>query len=199
VGVTAAAVWFGSQAILSFRGLFISPLAPLIALVSIFSIVTLIKFIREEFRSREQAYLLSKAQELTLHSLASLAETRDDETGNHLIRTKYYVRLLAEYLSRNNRKFAEFADKKNITYLYKSAPLHDIGKVGIPDRILLKPGKLTDAEFEEMKRHTEYGRLALDRAEERLGQGKVSSYFRFAKELAYYHHERWEGNGYPRD
>lgn len=202
IGVTAVGIWFGSEATLIHtvpgQGLFISPLIPLIALISNFSTLTLIKFIREELRNRAQTYLLLKAQELTLHSLASLAETRDDETGNHLIRSQHYVRLLAEYLSRCCCDYTEFASGKAITYLYKSAPLHDIGKVGIPDAILLKPARLTDEEFEEMKRHTEYGRQALARAEERLGLPMASPYFHFAKEIAYSHHERWAGGGYPK-
>jgi putative two-component system response regulator len=79
--------------------------------------------------------------------------------------------------------------------MYKSAPLHDIGKVGVPDHILLKPGKLTDEEFEEMKRHTIYGRDAIQAAENQLGT--ADNFLVFAKEIAYSHQEKWDGSGYP--
>jgi putative two-component system response regulator len=140
--------------------------------------------------------MLLQAQELTLHSLASLAETRDNETGNHLVRTQEYVRILAEHLGRGACRFSEL-DEERIGYLYKSAPLHDIGKVGIPDRILLKPDRLTAEEFEVMKLHTRYGRDALMRAEERLGSGLASPYFKYARDVVYAHHEKWAGGGYP--
>jgi putative two-component system response regulator len=84
-----------------------------------------------------------------------------------------------------------------IDILYKSAPLHDIGKVGISDRVLLKPGKLDEEECEEIKKHTAYGRDAIERAEERFGPGVNTSFLRTAKEMAYSHHEHWDGSGYP--
>jgi len=92
-------------------------------------------------------------QDVTILILASLAETRDSDTGNHITRTQLYVKALAEYLSANPKFSAQLTDSY-IQMLYKSAPLHDIGKVGIPDRILLKPGRLTPEEFEVMKTHT---------------------------------------------
>jgi len=196
IGLMGILLTVGSQQLLSGGGLFLSPQFPAIAMISNFSILTLIKFLREELKNREQTEMLLQAQELTLHSLASLAETRDNETGNHLIRTQEYVRILAEYLGRNSSRFAEL-DEERIGYLYKSAPLHDIGKVGIPDRILLKPTRLTEAEFEVMKQHPRYGRDALLRAEERLGSGLASPYFRYARDVVYAHHEKWAGGGYP--
>ena len=192
-----AGLWFGSHLLLVRGGLFLSPQFPVLAMVGIFCVATLIKFLGEEAKNREQTEMLLKAQELTLHSLASLAETRDNETGNHLLRTQEYVRILAEYLSRKSRGYAIFRDPENVTYLYKSAPLHDIGKVGIPDRILLKPARLDSAEFEVMKRHTRYGRDALVRAEERLETELTSPYFRFARDVVFAHHEQWSGGGYP--
>lgn len=197
IGLTGLGMWQGSLGLLSHGGLFLSPQFPVIAMISNFSILTLIKFIREEIKNREQTQMLLEAQELTLHSLASLAETRDNETGNHLVRTQEYVRSLAEYLSRTRCGHAASLTRETIVYLYKSAPLHDIGKVGIPDRILLKPEKLTEEEFEIMKRHTDYGRDALRRAEERLGSPLASPYFRFAQDAVYAHHEQWGGEGYP--
>jgi len=86
---------------------------------------------------------------------------------------------------------------ETIDLLYKSAPLHDIGKVGIPDLILHKPGKLTDTEFEEMKKHTIYGRNAIQTAERKFGDGVNNRFLQFGKEIAYTHHEKWDGSGYP--
>ena len=133
-------------------------------------------------------------QDITIVAMASLAETRDNETGNHIRRTQLYVRALAEKL-RSNGKFAQTLDDAMIDLLYKSAPLHDIGKVGIPDRILLKPGRLTREEFEIMKTHTTLGRDSIACAE-RLLQSP-SSFLRFAREIAYCHQEKWDGSGYP--
>jgi len=132
-------------------------------------------------------------QEATIESMSSLVETRDPETGGHIKRTQNYVRILAEALKKRSG-FYSFLDDESIDLLCKSAPLHDIGKVGVSDQILLKPGKLTDAEFEEMKKHTIYGREALISAEKKLG---TISFLRFAREIAYTHHENWDGTGYP--
>jgi putative two-component system response regulator len=133
-------------------------------------------------------------QEVTILTLASLAETRDTDTGNHLRRTQMYVRSLAGRL-KGHARFREFLTGENITMLFKSAPLHDIGKVGIPDRILLKPGRLTPDEFEIMKTHTILGRDAIAHAERSLGI-RVD-FLRIAKEIALSHQEKWDGSGYP--
>jgi putative two-component system response regulator len=126
---------------------------------------------------------LQTVQDATIMAMASLAETRDNETGNHIRRTQHYVRALA------------LADDATVEMLYKSAPLHDIGKVGIPDHILLKPGRLTDAEFEIMKTHTTLGRDAIVAAEALLAA--PDSFLRFAREIALSHQEKWDGSGYP--
>ncbi|MDR6888116.1 MULTISPECIES: HD-GYP domain-containing protein [Variovorax] len=141
-------------------------------------------------RTRE----MTAIQDVTIHAMASLAETRDNETGNHIRRTQHYVRVLAEHL-REHPRFRHFLDDATITLLFKSAPLHDIGKVGIPDRILLKPGKLTPEEFEIMKTHTTLGRDAIEQAERQLGTDVA--FLRLAKEIAYGHQEKWDGSGYP--
>ncbi|MES3008872.1 MAG: two-component system response regulator [Pseudomonadota bacterium] len=134
-------------------------------------------------------------QDVTIHAMASLAETRDNETGNHIRRTQHYLKVLAEKL-RYNPRFAHFLnDDKTIEHLFKSAPLHDIGKVGIPDRILLKPGRFTPDEFEIMKTHTTLGRDAILHAERELGI--EMPFLRYAKEIAYSHQEKWDGSGYP--
>lgn len=134
-------------------------------------------------------------QDVTIHAMASMAETRDNETGNHIRRTQHYVKLLAEKL-RSHPRFIKFLDDdKTIELLFKSAPLHDIGKVGIPDAILLKPDRLTKEEFEVMKSHTTLGRDAIVHAEKNLGI--EVPFLQFAKEIAYSHQEKWDGSGYP--
>ncbi|MDR6216083.1 two-component system response regulator [Paracidovorax wautersii] len=133
-------------------------------------------------------------QDVTIMAMTSLAETRDNETGNHIRRTQLYVKTLAEHL-RAHPRFEYLLNDRMIELLYKSAPLHDIGKIGIPDSILLKPGKLTVEEFEVMKTHTTLGRNAIQEAERRLGM-RVA-FLSVAKEIAYSHQEKWDGTGYP--
>ncbi|MEY8877693.1 MAG: two-component system response regulator [Leptothrix sp. (in: b-proteobacteria)] len=133
-------------------------------------------------------------QEVTILALASLAETRDQETGQHIRRTQHYVRELALQL-RSHPRFAAALSDAQIAMLFRSAPLHDIGKVGIPDRILLKPGPLTAEEFEVMKTHTSLGWQALDHAEQMLGT--PVGFLDIAKEIALSHQEWWDGSGYP--
>ena len=133
-------------------------------------------------------------QDVTIAAMASMAETRDSDTGNHIRRTQRYVRALAQQLSTHPR-FREYLTPECMHLLYKSAPLHDIGKVGIPDRILLKPGKLTADEFEIMKTHAALGRDAISHAEVDLGA--EVEFLTIAKEIASSHHEKWDGSGYP--
>ncbi len=133
-------------------------------------------------------------QEVSIHSLARLAETRDPETGNHLRRTQEYVRTLARQLQPHPR-FAAFLSDRNIDLVARSAPLHDIGKVGIPDHILLKPGKLTPEEWEIMKTHAQLGSEAIEQAE-RDAERPVE-FLALAKEITRWHHEKWDGSGYP--
>ena len=143
-----------------------------------------------EHRTRE----VSAIQDVTILALASLAETRDSDTGNHILRTQHYVQALALQL-RAHPRFCAFLTESNTVLLFKSAPLHDIGKVGIPDRILLKPGRLTPEEFEVMKTHTTLGRDAITHAERALGT--QVEFLTLAKEIAYSHQEKWDGSGYP--
>ncbi len=134
------------------------------------------------------------AQMVTIRALAHLAETRDPETGNHILRTQAYVRTLALEL-RREPGYARHLDGRAIELLAMSAPLHDIGKVGIPDQILLKPGKLDPAEWEVMKTHAALGARAIEMAE--LDIGHRVDFLTMAKEIAHWHHERWDGKGYP--
>ncbi|MBI5889076.1 MAG: HD domain-containing protein [Nitrosomonadales bacterium] len=134
-------------------------------------------------------------KDTTILALSSLAETRDNETGNHIRRTQHYVRTLAIQLQTHPR-FADFLTDDNIDMLFKIAPLHDIGKVGIPDRILHKPGKLTEEEFEIMKTHTLLGGNAISGAEN-MSSVRNSPFLRAARQIAIGHHEKWDGSGYP--
>jgi putative two-component system response regulator len=147
-----------------------------------------------EQKVAERTREVESIQDITVHALTSLAETRDSDTGNHIRRTQRYVRALAVRL-RPHPRFARFLDDRAIHLLFKSAPLHDIGKVGIPDRILLKPGPLDPQEFEIMKGHAALGRDAILQAERELGA--EIPFLRYAKEIAYGHHEKWDGSGYP--
>jgi putative two-component system response regulator len=133
-------------------------------------------------------------QDVSIHALARLAETRDPETGNHIHRTQSYVRALAYHL-RAHPRFAGLLDDVYIEHLAKSAPLHDIGKVGIPDHILLKPGKLTPEEWAIMKTHARLGSEAIEQAER--DAVKPVAFLTIAKQIAHWHHEKWDGSGYP--
>ena len=136
-------------------------------------------------------------QDLTIRSLAILAEYRDKETGGHIVRTQHYVRILADDLKKHGHFTSWFVDGRYEETLFKSTPLHDLGKVAIPDHILLKPGPLTEEEFAEIKRHAKYGGDALRKAEESLPVGATSTFLEVAKKMAYSHHEKFDGSGYP--
>lgn len=142
-------------------------------------------------RQERKKIMLDKQeiQEALFPSLAILSEFRDRETGEHLLRTRMYVKLLLE-----NYDGGKVFSRKAVTLISNSAMLHDIGKIGIPDSILLKPDKLTDDEFSIIKRHTIQGGKALRQIQNYLGS---ASTFSFALEISERHHERWDGTGYP--
>jgi len=178
------------------------PISPPVALARVRNHLLLKKsadFLRDKASFLEQEVAARTAevmaiQDVTILAMASMAETRDSETGNHIRRTQYYVKALAEKV-RDNPRFAATLTDPFINLLFKSAPLHDIGKVGIPDRILLKPGKFEPHEFEIMKTHTTLGRDAIEHAERSLGMSMP--FLTLAKEIAYSHQEKWDGSGYP--
>ncbi|MCP4757196.1 MAG: two-component system response regulator [Proteobacteria bacterium] len=154
--------------------------------------------LEEKVKERTQDLLttqkdLELTQDVTINCMASLAETRDPETGGHIMRTQNYVKALAKQI-RNHPRFASQLNDDMIDNLFKTAPLHDIGKVGVPDHILLKPGKLTVEEFEEMKKHTIYGKAALNSSGVSLGS---NSFLTSAEKITMTHHEKWDGSGYP--
>jgi putative two-component system response regulator len=143
---------------------------------------------------RERTKEISLTQTVTFMSLGTLAEFRDPETGGHIQRTSKYVQLLAEHLAAGDR-FRGILTPSFIERLVQSSPLHDIGKVGIPDSILVKKGKLEPWEYNIMKTHAELGYRALRQASSVLG---ANSFLDVAMDVALSHHERWNGTGYPR-
>jgi putative two-component system response regulator len=149
-------------------------------------------FLENEVERRRSENELIQA--VSIRALTHLAETRDRETGNHILRTQGYVRVLARRL-RNHPRFSTTLSARYIDLLVRSAPLHDIGKVGIPDYILQKPGPLVAREWEVMKTHARLGADALELAERDLQQS--DGFLVLAKEIARGHHERWDGKGYP--
>lgn len=148
--------------------------------------------LEQEVRRRTEHIELT--QHVALLALVNLARTRDTETGGHIVRTQAYVRMLAERL-RDHPRFSTELTPGAIRLITQSAPLHDIGKIGIPDHILRKPGPLTPEEMTVMRTHTTLGLEALEDAE-RLYDRRVD-FLRFAKDIVIGHHERWDGNGYP--
>jgi len=149
-----------------------------------------------EIEVEKRTRKMQEMQDATIVILASLVETRDNETGNHVRRTQHYVKALARKLQ-FHPAFAAYLVEHQIDILFKSAALHDIGKVGIPDSILLKPGKLDPDEFEIMKTHTTLGHDAIENAERQLGI--TVEFLACAKEIALSHQEKWDGSGYPRE
>jgi putative two-component system response regulator len=133
-------------------------------------------------------------QDVSIRALANLAETRDPETGNHILRTQGYIEALARQLQSHPR-FSGFLTERTIAALVKSAPLHDIGKVGIPDHVLLKPGRLDAEEWGVMQGHARLGSDAIEGAERESHH--AVEFLVLAKEIARWHHERWDGSGYP--
>lgn len=138
-------------------------------------------------------YVVKELEDSIITSFCELIECRDNETGGHIERTKEYVRLIANEL-RAAGKYTDILSDYYIEMLVRSAPLHDIGKIGIRDIVLLKPARLTDEEFEEMKKHTLIGEEVLNTIMKRMPSQK---YLDIAKEIAASHHERFDGEGYP--
>jgi len=141
---------------------------------------------------QEKVKELSASQVATIHALVKSAETRDDDTGAHIERTAGYCRLIAEKL-REAGRYKDLIDDEYIETIEMAAPLHDIGKVGIPDSILLKPGRLTDEEFVTMKSHVTKGYETLASVDSVYHE---NVFLRLGMEISRYHHEKWDGSGY---
>ena len=184
---TSTALWTQAD-------LFVSPAAPMLVAVVLFVSFFVVRFAIERQRAQARLRALENARQVTIESMASVAETRDPETGGHIKRTQHYVKAVAEELARRGHH-AQLLTPDYINLLFLSAPLHDIGKVGVPDHILLKPGKLTPDELVIMKRHAEYG-ADIIRASSQHIEG--DNFLVVAGEIAATHHERWDGTGYPK-
>lgn len=189
-----AGIWVGSSWLLAHHRVYVPPLLPTATLAVIFTLLTSVRFLKADREVRERSRKLALTQDAIIQSLAALAETRHHETGGHIQRTRHYVRALAARL-RDHARFRHYLDDATVDLLFRLAPLHDIGKVGVRDRILLKEGRLTPEEFEEMKRHTVLGSETIRMAKSFLGD---DSFLRIADEIALAHQEWWDGSGYPK-
>ncbi len=141
----------------------------------------------------EKTIEVKKMQNAIIFALAKLSESRDDDTGEHLERVRIYCKILAEALM-EEVEFKGSINEMFVNMIYETSPLHDIGKVAIPDNILLKPGKLTDEEFDAMKAHTTEG---ADTLSQLLNEYGHNAFLAMGKDITLYHHEKWDGSGYP--
>ena len=194
-GVVLVGLGWSSVSLLSSSGLFMSPLFPALSVLSTQAAMTFLKFTVEHRRAETAGREKTNAQRLMIQTLLSLTEVRDAETGRHSRRTQRYARLLAEQLSKHP-DFRDYLTPDRIDLLSSLAPLHDIGKVGIPDHILNKPGALTADELAEMRKHPSLGREVILKAEQRVDV-RDDATLAMAKDIVYTHHERWDGTGYP--
>ncbi len=187
-GVVAA-----SQLLLLRTGILVSPAPAVLSIAAVMLILSLLKYGREKLQTEAIRRQILVSQEATIEGFCAMSEYRDPETGGHIKRTQNYVKALAENL-RDHPRFRHCLDDHTIDLMYKTAPLHDVGKIGIPDYILLKPGLLNDEEFELMKKHTEYGAQVFELIQKRTGE---NDFLRIAIEIILGHQEKWDGSGYP--
>ena len=176
-------------------GVFISPIFAMVAIAAELSVMTLANFRFERKRADRAGRERTAARKLLVESLLSLTEVRDAETGRHSLRTQRYARMLADQLA-TNPEFRPYLTRERIDLLATLAPIHDIGKVGIRDQVLNKPGALTPEELAEMRQHPTLGREVILKAEQRVGV-RDDETLEMAKDIVYTHHERWDGTGYP--
>ncbi|MGH7319853.1 MAG: CHASE2 domain-containing protein [Candidatus Rokuibacteriota bacterium] len=195
VAGVGAGLSLGAGWLLGALGIFLSPLFPVLALSVSFTGLTLASALLERRRADRLADDVHRVREIMLQSLTSLTEMRDHETGGHLLRTRRYAQVLCGSLASDPR-FRDRLTQDTIELIVKLAPIHDIGKVGVPDLTLRKPGPLTSDERAQMSRHPEYGRDVIANAERRVGIDD-DRFLRLAKDIVYSHHEWWDGTGYP--
>lgn len=185
-GSASYAAWAGA-------GLFVSAASTLLVVATLFVVFAAARFAIEHRRAEAWRRQLENARQVTIESMASVAETRDPETGAHIKRTQHYVRAIAQELRRTGHH-RQTLTPEFIDLLFLSAPLHDVGKVGVPDQILMKPGRLTEQEMVLMKRHAEFGRQIIGSSSQHI---EGDNFLTVAGEIAATHHEKWDGTGYP--
>ena len=190
-----AGVWGFSVILLSTNGVLLSPLFPTLCLAGALATMTIAGFAVERRRADRAGDEKNTSQRLMVQTLLSLTEVRDAETGRHSRRTQQYTRVLAGELARDPL-FCDYLTPERIELMASLAPLHDIGKVGVPDRLLNKPGTLTAEELTEMRKHPAHGREVIENAELRAGVHD-DVMLAMVKDIAYTHHEKWDGTGYP--
>jgi adenylate cyclase len=194
VTVGSIGCYWAARQLLAATGLYLSPFLPMISPIVITTVLSLLKYGIEARKVEEGIRDLVRAQDGIIVSMSVLSEARDRETGRHIFRTKRYVEILARQLATTPR-YADLGEA-SIELIAKSAPLHDIGKVGISDQILLKPGKLTADEYAVMKSHTTIGANALTEVVDATGHPE-NEFLTYARQMTVAHHERWDGSGYP--
>jgi adenylate cyclase len=193
--VCLAVVWGGTGMLMSTRGIFVSPLFPTLGLIASFGTIGAARYILEHHRADRAGHDKVMSQRLMVQTLLSLTEVRDVETGRHSRRTQEYARVLATQLA-TSPEFRAYLTPERIDLLASLAPLHDIGKVGVPDRLLNKAGLLTAEETAEMRKHPGHGRDVIEHAERDAGSSD-DAILAMAKDIVYTHHEKWDGSGYP--
>jgi len=189
------AAWTGSQSLLATDGAYFSPLYPSMSLLASLAAMTVAGFGVERRRAERAGVDKAKSHRLMVQTLLSLTGIRDLETGRHSKRTQRYTRVIAEELAKHPN-YRDYLTPERVELLASLAPLHDIGKVGVPDRVLNKPGHLTPEELAEMRRHPRYGRDVIENAE-RAAVVRDDVALAIAKDIVYTHHEWWDGSGYP--
>lgn len=194
-GSFVASIWIGADSLLASDGAYFSPLYPTLALTTGLAAMTVAAFGVERRRAERAGREKEGSRRLMVQTLLSLTGIRDFETGRHSLRTQKYTKVIAEELSKHP-DFRAYLSPERVELLASLAPLHDIGKVGVPDRVLNKPGLLTPDELTEMRRHPRYGRDVIENAE-RLAGVRDDVALAVAKDIVYTHHEWWDGSGYP--
>jgi adenylate cyclase len=195
LAICLSALWASAVGLLATEGVFLSPLFPTTGAVLTLAAMTIAKVSTERRRADRATEERAVSERLMIQSLLSLTAIRDAETGRHSRRTQRYARALSDQLSLHPR-FRDYLTPERIERLSTLAPLHDIGKVGVPDHILNKPGPLTPEEMAEIRKHPAHGRDVILQAEHRVGVHD-DAVLEMAKEIVYTHHERWDGKGYP--
>jgi adenylate cyclase len=193
VFIVVNAFYFAFSFYMLSKAVYVSSAYFVLPLSIVFVIINAILIIYN-YKEKQDFYAeLNKAHSSTIDSMALVVESRDTETGAHIKRTKEYINCMCEYLYKK-KMYKDVITKEYISLIYRASPLHDIGKVAIPDDILKKPGKLTSEEFAVMKNHPSIGKEVLEHA---LHEHENNKFLKMAMHISYSHHEKWDGSGYP--